>query len=212
MPIVLLLLMPISVTMSCELAFAGPSTAASTAPSESLPDGFPAGHSTPEGVACDFARVFISCNASQLTSVCPQLYNPNTPIGKEYDKYRSGFATELLKDAAKSPKASDMPVKIVKCFAARSLSKNGPGSYGYAVLGLAEVMFVDVGVQLADGRVFEKRTLVVKSAKGNWYVHLFPNVDPMLSDGLWKESPSTKLFEKSTSVQGSAPATSTPRR
>ncbi|MEQ1750807.1 MAG: hypothetical protein ABL974_15370, partial [Prosthecobacter sp.] len=37
-------------------------------------DGFPSGHDTPEGAACDLARAFIKHDASLFTNTCIRLY------------------------------------------------------------------------------------------------------------------------------------------
>ena len=55
-------------------------------------------------------------------------------------------------------------------------------------------MFVDVEVQLRNGRTLVRRTLVINDRDGKWYAHPVPDVDPLLFYGLWDEPASTKLF------------------
>lgn len=57
-------------------------------------------------------------------------------------------------------------------------------------------MFVDVGVFLQNGETALNRTLVVKDRDGKWYVHPDPRSDPLLSQGLNDENPSTKDFSE----------------
>lgn len=82
----------------------------------------------------------------------------------------------------------------MKVFAARYLSKNGPASYGYAVLDFQDVMFVDVEVVLHSGNRHIRRTMVIKDRDGKWYAHPVPDLSPLLSYGLYDESASVLLF------------------
>jgi len=71
---------------------------------------------------------------------------------------------------------------------------NGPASAGYAGFDFQDVMFVDVEVQLGNGRKHLRRDLVIKDHDGKWYVHPVPDVSPLLSMGLFDEKPSVQLF------------------
>lgn len=90
--------------------------------------------------------------------------------------------------------APDNPKKIVKVFAARELSNNGPASYGYASFDFQDIMFVDVEVELRSGNRHLRRTMVIKDRDGKWYAHPVPDVSPLLSSGLYDESPSIEMF------------------
>jgi hypothetical protein len=55
-------------------------------------------------------------------------------------------------------------------------------------------MFVDVEVLLHDGKQLLRRTMVIKDRDGRWYVHPVPDVSPLLSSGLYDETPSVDLL------------------
>ena len=46
-------------------------------------DGFPAGHDTPEGVACDLARAFIKHDAALFTNTCIRPFGASETFGNE---------------------------------------------------------------------------------------------------------------------------------
>lgn len=136
------------------------------------PDGFPAGHDTPEGAACDLARAFIERDAETIRA-----------------------------EAVRAEASPGGPKAIGKVFAARRLSRNGPASYGYAAFGFQDVMFVDVGAFLHDGNRALNRTLVIRDKDGKWYVHPLPDASPLLSAGLNDEAASEKDFSDSYEIQ-----------
>jgi hypothetical protein len=163
-------------------------------------DGFPSGHDTPEGAACDLARAFINHDASLLISTCIRAYAK----GKSQDDYAAFLQStiESMKlEAAKTEPSPGGPKAIGKVFAARHLTRDGPASYGYASFDFQDVMFVDVGVFLQNGDHAMNRTLVIKDRDGKWYVHPIPNVSPLLSVGLNEESPSEHDFSETYDVQ-----------
>jgi hypothetical protein len=45
-------------------------------------DGFPAGHDTPEGVACDLARAFIKHDMVLFTNTCIQPFGGAKPLAR----------------------------------------------------------------------------------------------------------------------------------
>ena len=69
------------------------------------------------------------------------------------------------------------------------------------VFNFHDVMFVDVAVELHNGKSYLNRTLVVKTADGNWYVHPCPQTHPLLSAGLNDESDSESEFTGQTNSQ-----------
>lgn len=153
-------------------------------------DGYPSGQTSPEGATCDLARAFIQRKVTLFKSTCIK------PIGdgesaKEYGAFLKQMANSFATEAKKKTPSPGGPKAIVQVFAARPLSKNGPASYAYAVLGLKDVKFVDVSVLLHNGKSAMNRTLVVQEASGKWFVHPLPTSSPLLSDGLNEESPST---------------------
>jgi len=153
-------------------------------------DGFPAGHGSPEGAACDLARAFIRRDAGLFQDTCIH------PFGGGEDRQRyEHFLAEMTKiikaESKKTEPSKGGPKAITKVFAVRHLSHDGPASYGYATFGFKEVEFVDVEVQLQTGGQSVNRTMVIQDRNGKWYVHPIPTVSPLLSVGLNSESAST---------------------
>ncbi len=153
------------------------------------PDGFPTGQQTPEGAACDLARSFINADAELFKSVC--LSWKAGESGEQYTAFIEEMAARMNAMQGQSLEQFGGPKEITTCFKARHLSKNGPGSYGFAVMNLMDVMFVDVIADTWEGSTFMSRTLVVMRADQNWYA--VPRIDlfPLLSTGLNSESDST---------------------
>ncbi len=157
-------------------------------------DGFPTGHATPEGVACDLARAFITTDAALFTTTCQPAYGDAT-LQNAYKDFLHGVIESFLKiKAIKLDPDPYNPKAIAKVFAARHLSQPGPATYGRTTFGFQDVAFVDVDALLIDGEHAVNRTLVVKAADGQWYVHPTPEISPSLSEGLDDESPSTQNF------------------
>jgi hypothetical protein len=161
-------------------------------------DGFPSGQATPEGAASDLARAFVARDAVGFRNICIRPYGGG-PARAEYAQYLKRVS-EHLKQGQGNP-ATDDPKKIATVFAARHLSRNGPSSYGYANFDFQDVMFVDVEVVLQSGSTHLRRTMVIKDRDGNWYAHPVPDVSPLLSDGLYEESPSVQLFSDAYDVE-----------
>jgi hypothetical protein len=163
-------------------------------------DGFPSGHDTPEGAACDLARAFIKHDAALFARTCIQ----PSGAGKSRDDYAAFLksTTESIKqEAAKAEPSPGGPKAIGKVFAARHLTMNGPASFGYAVFGYLDVMFVDVGAFLQNGDRALNRTLVIKDGDGKWYADPDPAAEALLSMGLNKESPSQQDFSEAYDIQ-----------
>jgi len=164
------------------------------------PDGFPYGHDTPEGAACDLARAFINRDVALFRGTCIRLYagGDGPP---DYAKFLKATSETMKREAGKMSPSLDAPKAIGKVFASRHLSKGGPASYGYASFGFRDIVFVDVGVYLHNGQRALNRTLVIQDKDGKWYVHPAPPVSPLLSDGLNNEGPSQQDFSESYEVQ-----------
>jgi hypothetical protein len=154
-------------------------------------DGFPSGHDTPEGAACDLARAFINRDEKLFSATSIRLYaGPDGPPA--YAHFLQDVVRNIKEEAAKTVLSPQAPKGIGKVFAARHLTKSGPVSYGYASFGFQDIVFVDVGVYLQNGDRSMNRTLVIKDKDGKWYVHPNPSVSPLLSEGL-NEEPSSVL-------------------
>ncbi|MGC4047832.1 MAG: hypothetical protein QM758_28895 [Armatimonas sp.] len=156
---------------------------------------FPQGNKLAEGVACDLARAFIQYDAALLVKTCvsPNIYGTG-PARKQYESFLKEIQRQMSLERAKKKPSPGGPKQIQRVFAVRSLSRNGPASYGYAVLGLKDVRFVDVEVLLHSGRHVLNRTLVLQLSDSTWRVHPLPTLSPMLSTGLNEEKPSTVLY------------------
>ncbi len=151
--------------------------------------GFPAGASTPEGAACDLARAFMEPSRLLLDETCLRL-DRNT----EYAGFISQMGEQLESMQGQSMEQFGGPKLISKLYRARELSATGPSSYGFAVLNLQAVRFVDVETELWDGSVYVNRTLVAQLATGEWRAMPRPDLAPLLSAGLNAESDSTDLW------------------
>ncbi len=158
-------------------------------------DGFPSGQDSAEGVAADLMRAFIKNDSALFKAACLPSY-ASGETKKQYDGFIKMVADDLDLCAKKNTPEPDDMKRIHKLYAARQLSANGPASWGYATYNYHEVMFVDVEVELNNGKMFLNRTLVVKSAKGKWFVLPCPGVDKLISFGLNSESKSTIDFKE----------------
>jgi len=162
-------------------------------------DGFPTGQDTPEGVACDLVRAFITHDPALFSRICIRSYAEG--IRDNYATFLKNTVQSMKDEAAKATPSLGGPKSIGKVFAARHLTKEGPASYGYTVFDFQDVMFVDVGVFLQDGSHALNRTFVIKDKDGKWYVHPIPTISPLLSDGLNEEGPSQTDFSEVYDVQ-----------
>ena len=157
-------------------------------------DGFPTGHETPEGAACDLARAFISHDPALFIHACIRLYAGGKGP-EDYAAFLQRTVASMKGEAARKEPSPHAPKSIGKTFAARHLSHDGPVSYGSASFAFQDIMFVDVGVFLHDGEHSLVRTLVIKDRDGKWYAHPLPGAGSgLLSIGLNEESPSEKDF------------------
>jgi hypothetical protein len=152
------------------------------------PDGFPTGQDTPEGVATDFARVFIKHDRARFEKISLPPYG-GQDVRDGYAVFRAALEKSLDDEAKRKEASPDWPKAVGKVFAARRLSSDGPASYGRTAFGFEDVQFVDVGVYLVNGDRSLNRTLVVK-IEGKWFVHPEPSISPPLSAGLDDEQDS----------------------
>lgn len=163
-------------------------------------DGFPGGHGTPEGAACDLARAFIRCDVVLFTNTCVRVYSGGKS-GADYTAFLKSTIASIRAEAARKTPSPDGPGSIGKVFAARHLSRGGPVSYGYATFRFQDIMFVDVGVFLQNGGHALVRTLVIKDSNGKWYAHPAPGVSPLLSTGLNDEPKSKRDFSEAYTIR-----------
>jgi hypothetical protein len=162
-------------------------------------DGFPGGHETPEGAACDLARAFINRDARLFKETCIPPFGGGDNQTRYADFLKQTEAV-ITAEAAKKQPSPGGPRQIGKLYAARHLSKNGPASTGYALFDFQDVMFVDVGVFLHNGQQSLNRTLVIKK-DGSWYVHPAPQTTELLSMGLNDEAASKIDFSDAYEVK-----------
>jgi hypothetical protein len=154
-------------------------------------DGFPSGHDTPEGAACDVVRSLINRDEKLFSSTCIRPYaGGSSPEAHAYVEFLQETIRNIRQEAAKKVPSPRGPKSIGKVFAARHLSKTGPVSYGYSAFDFQDLMFVDVSVNLYSGERSMMRTLVIKDKDGKWYVHPDPSASPLLSMGLDEEKQS----------------------
>lgn len=176
---------------------------ASAAPSKPVivvgTDGFPGGHKTPEGVAADLARAFITNDQKLFRSTCMPPFQGGE-ARKEYTKFINDTAKTIAQQKKAATPSPYGPKAINEVYAARHLSMDGPASYGYSVFGFRDVEFVDVSVTLRNGQTSMNRTFVIEDAKGNWFVDPIATGSPNLSAGLNQETPSTRDFADSYTV------------
>ena len=185
-----LLFLPTLVVLTCLSVLSGAAGQQSAKPKLRVAsDGLPSGHDTPEGAACDLARSFINRDEKLFSSTSIRLYGGGKGR-EEYEKFLQKTVQSIKAEGAKKEPSPYGPKSIGKVFAARHLSKSGPVSFGYAVFGFEDIMFVDIGVYLYNGERAMNRTLVIKDSDGKWYVDPDPSASPLLSDGLNEESAS----------------------
>ena len=165
-------------------------------------DGFPTGHTTPEGPACDLERAAMKGDAKLFRSACLPLFGggENRQKYAAYLKETAASLTARLRQAKGRVPLPNGPQAIGKVYASRALSQNGPASYGYSVFGFQDVRFVDVGMELSKGKRGLNRILVIRADNGRWYAHPAPEIHPLLSAGLNQEEASTKDFSQAYTV------------
>jgi hypothetical protein len=163
-------------------------------------DGFPSGHDTPEGAACDVVRALINRDEKLFLATAIKPFSTG-PSRAAYTQFIQGVIQNIRAEAAKQVPSPGGPKQIEKVFAARHLSRNGPASYGYASFDFQDVMFADVGILLHNGDRGMNRTLVIKDKDGKWYADPDPEASPLLADGLDVEKPSMQDFSDAYAVE-----------
>lgn len=169
-------------------------------PIKVLADGFPAGHDAPEGAAVDLARAFIQRDFALFQSSCIKPFGGGESRA-DYEKFIEEVKQGMKAEAAKTEPSPGGPKSIAQVYAARHLSMNGPASAGYAMFNFHDIMFVDVVAMLHNGKETLIRTMVIKTAKGQWFAHPAPHTAALLSMGLNDESPSEKLFHEAYTIE-----------
>jgi hypothetical protein len=168
------------------------SSGALTASIRLADDGFPCGSDTPEGVVCDLARAFIHHDPVPFLETCLKPYGDPT-VRRSYEEYLQSVVSRMKAEADLSEPSPLGLQSIEACFAARHPSDAGPVSYGQTALGFEDVMFVDVKLNLQNGKSQTCRTLVIKQ-KNRWSVHPRPDLSPLLITGVSEETASSENF------------------
>src|SRR5262245_17045643 len=88
-------------------------------------DGFPAGHDTPEGVACDLARAIIKRDVALFTNTCIRPFGGGVQR-TNYEAFLEKTVQDMKEEGAKKEPSPGGPKAIAKAFAARQLSQRGP--------------------------------------------------------------------------------------
>jgi hypothetical protein len=115
--------------------------------------------------------------------------------GDEGNKTYADFKKQMADGPYKATEdKSFKPPRIVRCYKARQFSLNGPGSAAYALEHFTENMFVDVIVVTALGKTQRMRYHVLKDKDDKWYFEPRPDLCPLFSMGLNKESDSTEVL------------------
>ena len=171
-----------------------PPPAAPAAP-KSVPDTFPSGQSTPEGVACDLVRAYSASDAKLFRASC-FVITPGTPERDAYNNSLDETATLMDVGSAVPSNNRDWPASIQQLYRARALSSPAPGAFGLDQLRLTAVRFVDLRVTLRAGATTLRRTLVVQDEGSTlWSAVPHPEHFPKLSEGLNEEPESTDLWK-----------------
>ena len=166
------------------------------APATSAAVATPFGQSTPEGVACDLARSFITIDSKLFRASCFVI----TPGSPERDAYNNSIdETATLMDVGSGVPSNnrDWPAAIAQVFLARDLSNPGPAAFGLDQHGLIAVRFVDLRVTLRDKSAVIRRTLVVQDEGSKlWFAVPRPEHFPKLSEGLNGEGESGEVWKR----------------
>src|SRR5207244_4197672 len=148
----------------------------------------PTGLATPEGIACDALMAYINRDSKAwLATLVRPIY------GEQGDKEYADFKQQMAAGADKAKEdKSFRPPRFVKCHKARQFSMNGPGSAAYAMDSFTGNMFVDLVIETAPGEMRRLRYHVMKDKDEKWYFEPRPDLCPLFSMGLNKESDSTE--------------------
>jgi hypothetical protein len=152
-------------------------------------DGFPAGHDTPEGAACDLARSFIKRDVKLFEATCDKRFTKGEG-GEKYKAFLKKTAESITEESQRQQPSPDGPKTIAKVFASRHLSDPHGHQLAFVEYDFHEIKFVDVGLIQHNGKRYLNRTFVLKDDKGKWFVHPLPSSCPTISAGLNKESDS----------------------
>jgi hypothetical protein len=150
----------------------------------------PSGQETPEGVACDAVMAYINRDSKAwLATLVRPIY------GDEGNKTYADFKKQMADGPYKATEdKSFKPPRNLRCYKARQFSLDGPSSAAYALEHFTENMFVDVIVVTALGKTQRMRYHVLKDKDDKWYFEPRPDLCPLFSMGLNRESDSTELL------------------
>lgn len=156
-------------------------------------DGFPTGSTSPEGIACDLTRAFMTADDQLWKSVCFGQVGESS--NDEYAKFIDEMSGKMDAMKEKAPSQRGGPKEIMTVYKARDFSLSGPASYGYAAMNLNDVKFVDVAVTMWDDSTYINRTLVLQTSDNRWYAMPRPDLFRLLSMGLNTETDSVILWD-----------------
>jgi len=142
-------------------------------------DGYPSGHATPEGAACDLARAFINRDSKLFRQTCIKPFGGGENK-KAYTEFLAKVAESIDAAAKKDEALSGGPKKISKVYAARHLSLNGPASTGYAMVDFYDIMFVDVEVELVSNMARFLETFCFRNPYKNPRKNISSHTGPIL--------------------------------
>jgi len=163
-------------------------------------DGFPAGHDTPEGAACDLIRAFIKRDAALFTNICIEPFGQ----GKQrtnYQQFIERSVQSMKEEAARKAPSPAGPKSITKVFAARTLTARGPVAFAYAAVDFRGLKFVDLKTLRQSGEPNDFRIMLIKKSDDKWYVYPTPQFAELLSQSLNSERPSTIDFSEAYEVE-----------
>lgn len=150
----------------------------------------PTGQKTPEGVACDAVTAYIrSDSKAWLATLVRPIYGDER--NEKYAEFKKQMVATTDKNKADK---SFKPPRILKCHKARQFSMNGPASIAYAMESFTGNMFVDIVVETVPGKTQSIRYHVLKDKDEKWYFEPRPDLCPLFSAGLNKESESTEVL------------------
>ena len=150
----------------------------------------PTGHETPEGIACDAVQAYADCDSKAwLTTLIRPIY------GEEGNKAYAEFKQQMSKMTDENKEKEDFVApRIVKVFKARNFSKNGPGSMAYALHEITGNQFVDIVLDIGEGRLQNVRYHVMLDKDKKWYFEPRPDLASLLAMGLNEETSSEEVL------------------
>ena len=152
----------------------------------------PSGHKTPEGIACDAVQAYADGDSEAWLKT---LIRPI--FGEEGNQQYEDFKKQMVKltDENKNKnKDGFVAPRIVKVFKARDFSRNGPGSMAFALHEITGNKFVDIVLDVGEGKLQNIRYHVMFDKDEKWYFEPRPDLAALLAMGLNDEAPSKDVL------------------